>query len=334
MESRSEKIRAALQVFLVAVSKRPARWYRLRRKNENDEYSLSFLCGIPQTRLDALLLECDFLQARGTILRVAGRDFSQFLEASVAGTELVQSRVKGGPTKEYFICIGTFGTSPPFTAIHQLNSGMKSLQCPRTAGITFRQSLNEGSETTTEQTIEKTTKETTEKTTEEPTTAKKTTEETTEGTTKLTTEGTMERPTTAGTTEPTLPCTGWSGEAHRKVIYLSTTAAMQDRKNIANFLSPTYPLCGSFRTREGYNKRKGSSTAAALRVGAHIIIASGRYHNNITIYSFITLPTSATMAWMQQLHLQRLPCSLSIVCSCHSASALPEYREEHRCPSS
>jgi hypothetical protein len=122
MESRSEKIRAALKVFLVAVSKRPARWYRLRTKDAEDENSLSFLCGIPQSRLDALLLECDFLQARGTTLRVSGRDFSQFLEASVAGTELVQSRVKGGPTKEYFICIGTFGTSPPFTAIHQLNS--------------------------------------------------------------------------------------------------------------------------------------------------------------------------------------------------------------------
>ena len=120
MESRSEKIRAALKVFLVAVSKRPARWYRLRTKDAEDENSLSFLCGIPQTRLDALLLECDFLHAHGTILRVSGRDVSQFLEASVAGTELVKSQVKG--IKEHFVRIGTFGASPPFTAIHQLNS--------------------------------------------------------------------------------------------------------------------------------------------------------------------------------------------------------------------
>jgi hypothetical protein len=78
-----------------------------------------------QTRLDALLIECDFMRIHGATIR---RDISQFLEASVAGTELVQSRVKGG--KEYFVRIGSFRTSSPFTAIDQFASGMKALVCP------------------------------------------------------------------------------------------------------------------------------------------------------------------------------------------------------------
>jgi hypothetical protein len=236
------------------LSQHPARWYRLRTKDPNDDCSLSFLCGIPQTRLDALFLECDFLRAHGTTLRVSERDISQFLEASVVGTELVKSQVNRGE-KEYFLRIGTFGISPRFTAIEQFGLMMKSLQCPLKAGITFRQSLNEASETASEAT-EGTTEGTTEKTTEE--TGEKTTEQTTEGTAEKTTEG---------PTEPTLPwitlsCTGWSGEVDRKVIRLSTAALMQDT-NTANLLPAKLPLCGSFRTRQGYNKLEIRTTTAA-----------------------------------------------------------------------
>jgi hypothetical protein len=58
----------------------------------NREYSLSFLCGISQTRLDALLIECDFMHLKPDIATIR-RDISQFLEASVAGTEFAEYRV-------------------------------------------------------------------------------------------------------------------------------------------------------------------------------------------------------------------------------------------------
>jgi hypothetical protein len=110
MESRREKIRATLQGFLIAVSTRPARWYRLRTEEETDEYSLSFLCGVPPLELDHLLLEADFLHAHGSILRVIRKEVSDFL-TSVVDTELARSQVKG-KKKEYFVRIGTFGSGP------------------------------------------------------------------------------------------------------------------------------------------------------------------------------------------------------------------------------
>jgi hypothetical protein len=164
-------------------------------------------------------------------------------------TELAQSQVNG--KKEYFVRIGTFGSSPSLTATDQFASGMNPLQCPHEAGNSFRQLLNEASETTEETTGKTTdphTKETTNMTTEE------TTEETTEGTTEQTTEG---------TTEPTLRCIGWSGEAHRKVIRLSTHATMRDTKNTAKHLPVKFPLCGSFTKRDGYNKLEIGMTLAA-----------------------------------------------------------------------
>jgi hypothetical protein len=191
MESRREKIRATLLVFLIAVSTRPARWYRLRTEDVNDKYSLSFLCGVPPLELDDILLRGDFVFAYGKTLRVKEMELSHFLEASVVKTELEQSRVDG--KKEYFVRIGTFGSSKSFTAIDQFASGMIPLQCPREAGRSFRQSLNEPSETTGGSTGE-----TTETTTEPHT------EETTEGTTGETTENITKPRTeeiTDGTTE-------------------------------------------------------------------------------------------------------------------------------------
>jgi hypothetical protein len=127
---------------------------------------------------------------------------------------------------------------------------MKSLQYPRNVGITFRQSLNEASEAN-EGTNEKTTDQT----------GEKTTEQTTKGTAKKTTEGTAHK-TTEWTTEPAPPCMGWSGEVDRKVIRLSTAAAMQDT-NTANLLPVKFPLYDSFTTREGYNKLEIRTTTAA-----------------------------------------------------------------------
>jgi hypothetical protein len=127
-------------------------------------------------------------------------------------------------------------------------------------------------------TTEGTTVETTEDTNEE--TTEKSTDETTAGTTEQTTEGTTERSTegTAGTTEPTQPCTGWCGEAHRNVILLSTEAFMMDMKNTANVLPPKFPLCGSFRTREGYNKLEICTSVAADGESVDLKIRSKECH--------------------------------------------------------
>jgi hypothetical protein len=100
-----------------------------------------------------------------TTVRVLEKEISHFLKAFVAETELAQSDVNG--EKEHFVRIGTFGTSPPFTAIELCASGMKALNCPREAGISFRQLLNEASETDvgfTGETTEKSTQPRTEET--------------------------------------------------------------------------------------------------------------------------------------------------------------------------
>jgi hypothetical protein len=156
MESRREKIRASLLVFLVAVSTREARWYRLRAKDANDEYSLSYLCGVPQKRFDKLLCEGDFLRAYGKGYRVLERDISLFLDASTSAVdiELVKSRVGG--EKEFFLRIGAFGGSPHFTARDQFASGKIAHRRPHKAGDSFRLSLNEPSETTARTTVETT----------------------------------------------------------------------------------------------------------------------------------------------------------------------------------
>jgi hypothetical protein len=211
MESRREKIHASLLVLFIALSTREARWYRLRAKDANDKYSLSFLCGVAQDRLDDLLVEGGFLQAYGKIFRVRDRDISLFLDASAVDTELVHSQVGG--KREHFLRIGAFGGSPRFTASDQFALGKKAHERPDKAGISFRKSLNVPSETTpagttaTVETTEKTTGETTEETAEktnEPHTKEvaKATDDKTRGTTDETVEGTTEQ-----TTEPTQRCT-------------------------------------------------------------------------------------------------------------------------------
>jgi hypothetical protein len=287
MESRREKIRAALKVYFNAVSKSPARWYRLRTEDVTDEYSLSFLCNTSPKVLDKLLLAGEFLHRYGDGYRVLGKEVDQFLKASAADTEMVQSQVNG--KKDYFVRIGTFGTSPHFTAIDQFASGMKSPEyeeSTREAGNTFRQSVNEASETTEGTTVEKTKETTAEKTTEKAseeasektmvgstveetkeTTAEKTAEKTTEkasekttvGSTEKTTEGITER-STEGTTVSTLPCTGWSGELHSKVVLLSTAALLRGTRDCN--IPVKFPLCGSFRTRAGYNELEIRTTVA------------------------------------------------------------------------
>jgi rRNA maturation endonuclease Nob1 len=271
MESRREKIRASLLVLFIALSTREARWYRLRAKDANDKYSLSFLCGVSQDRLDDLLVECDFLRAYGKEYRVRARAISLFLDASAVDTELVHSQVDGN--REHFLRIGAFGESPRFTAKNQFDSGMKSLQyeeSTREAGNTFRQSVNEASETTAGTTGE-TTEETTEKTNEPHT--NEITEPHTKDTSEVTTEETAEG-TTEQTTEPTQPCTGWSGEEHRKIIQLSTAAAMRDTEKTANHLPLKFPLCGSFKERDGYNKLEIRMDVAANGQSADFVLRS------------------------------------------------------------
>jgi hypothetical protein len=74
--------------------------------------------GISRQRLDALLIEDVILCA--FTARDYQRDISQFLEILWApvGTE----SVKEGK-KKYFVRIGSFRTSSPFTAIDQFASG-------------------------------------------------------------------------------------------------------------------------------------------------------------------------------------------------------------------
>jgi hypothetical protein len=263
MESRSEKLRAILKVFLVTVSKRAPRWYRLRSKDADDKYSLSFLCGIPPSRFDDFLIECDFLRPHGSILRVQDQDLYFFLDASVVNAELVRSRLKRGVAKEFFVRIGDFGESDHFTANDQFASGSKPLPRPATAQASFRQSLRDasfqllvdppGAAPYAEQNTEGTTDQTTEgtinlpveqpmDTTTEPTTEQTgegtSTEQTIEGTTNLAVEQPLEEepmdttePTTEQTTEGTTNtqrCVGWGGVRHRKVIQLSTTAMMRN----------------------------------------------------------------------------------------------------------
>jgi hypothetical protein len=123
MESRREKY-ALLSRFSSAVSERHARWYRLRTADVTDE-CLSFP-GIPQTRLDAFNRDLCAFTARHCTIR---KGHFSIPGSFCGGTELVQSQVKGG-NREYFVRIGSFGTSSPLTASDQFASEIRRLVSP------------------------------------------------------------------------------------------------------------------------------------------------------------------------------------------------------------
>jgi hypothetical protein len=84
------------------------------------------------------------------------------------------------------------------------------------------------------------------------------TEETTAPHIEETTEGTTEQ-TTEETAKPTQRCMGWGGEELREVIALSTGAALGKSCR----LPQKFPLCKSFKNRDGYHQMEISTAVAA-----------------------------------------------------------------------
>jgi hypothetical protein len=149
----------------------------------------------------------------------------------------------------------------------------------------------------TEPTAEGTSEETTEGTTDacsqgiDEETTQGTDEETTQETTNLPVVPSEQEPidtasfeppvgheVESGKTKPIPRCTGWDGDSYCKIISLSTHATMRDAKNTANQLPVKFPLCGSFKDRDGYDQLEICMAISATEQSVSFVIRSKQCH--------------------------------------------------------